>query len=213
MAKVNRMVIYVGILAVGIAGFVLTAPPELPERSSTRKRPTAKKTEVAEVFTKEDYAAKFDRLNEPVKNAFKPLIVRASASALQGELRPNQVPIAFADGEGTWYYTGTAVVDQVPTALVENQSTGEATFLKVGQRWKNATVARITPTTLTLAGPGGKSLTLELLADPVITDDFTGLSVEPLNPLNGPINGRPPTLRAQDQASNTREANENVNAD
>jgi len=213
VAKTNRTWLYVGILVLGVAGFILTAPPEVEPRSSTRKKPVAKKETAVETFTKEDYDAKFERLNEPVKNSFKPLIVRSSGSNAQGALRPNQVPVLFTDGEGTWFYTGTAVIDQVPTALVENQTTGEATFLKVGQRWKRSTVTRITPTTLSLAGPNGNVLTLELLADPVISDDFTGMTVEPLNPLSGPIGNRPPALRAEGNTNNTREANEKLDAD
>ncbi len=213
MAKTNRTWLYIGVLVVGVIGFILTEPPDIAGRSTTRKKPQVKKDAVTETFTKEDYEAKFDRLNEPIKNSFKPLIVRNSGSKSDGALLPNQIPIIFTDDEGIWFYTGTAVIDQVPTALVENRTTGEATFLKVGQRWKRSSVTRITPTSLSLAGPNGNALTLELMADPEISDDFTGMNVEPLNPLSGPIGNRPPTLRAQAPNSNTREANDKLDAE
>lgn len=214
MAKANRTYIYIGVVALAIAGFVLTAPPEAPAgKSSTRRKPPAKKAAVAETFTEEDFNAKFERLNEPIKNSFKPLVVRKAGGQSQGQLMPNQVPIDFTQGDGSWFYTGTAVVDQIPTALVENRTTGEAVFLKVGQKWLASTVTRITPTTLSLSGPSGKSLTLELLVDPAISDEFTGMSVEPINPLSGPIGTRPPSLRAETPERNTRETNEKLDTE
>ncbi len=164
MPKVSRPTIYILVGALAVSAFVLTSPPP---KSSTAKSPKlARKGEskVDDTFTAEDYSARFTRLTATPKNVFRPLV--ASGGFGSGAVQmPNAIPADFADGEPNWVYTGTAVVDGVPTALVENTTTQDGAFLHHGEKWKLATVAKITPTTLVLAGPGGRTHTMELMVD------------------------------------------------
>lgn len=209
--KSNRTFLYVGLAAVGIAGFILTSPPETGKVGGKLRKPTKKVTsKTADVFTKEDETAVFTRLNDSAKNSFKPLIVRDDALGAGATLMPNQIPAAYTGDTGIWTYTGTAIIDEVPQALVES-STGEMDFLKVGQAWKSCRVTRITPTSLTLSGPNGMVRTMELLADPVVPD-FGGIGVEPINPMRGPVDGRGASLRAQSGTPGSGENNERLDA-
>lgn len=204
----GRLLMYGGILALGVAGYIMTEPTPTPRRTSSGRKPpvnSGSNKTASELFTDEDYNTKFARLNAPVKNSFRPLVMPSSARSTTGlgALLPNEIPADFTDGKTKWLYTGTAIVDGAPMALVENPETGEGEFIKVGQRWKNAIVRKITPTSLALEGPNGRARTLQLMQDPV-EDETTlaGMEVRPATPniggnnnnnnLAGPIGGRTP---------------------
>lgn len=176
----------VGILAVvGVAAFIMTEPPQTPPRKKPPvKRTVAKKTGNNEiVFTKEDYDAKFERLGAKPRNSFEPLVVSLKGGGGKGGLLPNEIPAEFSGDNTKWTYTGTAIVDGVPMALVENPTTGEGEFIKVGQSWKKAVVRKITPTSLVLGGPNGKARTLDLMKDPVGgADQLLNTGLKPLAP-------------------------------
>ena len=201
----GRLLLYGGILVLGVAGYMMTEPSPTPRRSSTGRKPPISNSSTrvpTEEFNQEDSEAKFVRLNTPAKNSFRPLIMPSTARSATGigALLPNEIPADFTDGKTKWLYTGTAIVDGAPMALVENPETGEGEFIKVGQRWKKAIVRKITPTSLALEGPNGRARTLQLMQDPV-EDETTlaGLEVRPATPnigsnnsLAGPIGGRNP---------------------
>ena len=135
--------------------------PAKPVKHTATKRAASS----ADEFTPQDYTAKFAVLNQTPKNAFKPLIVRDNGTGgLKGRLaiRTNGIPLDLAGGEGNWAYSGMAVINGKPTALVENSGTGEGVFLKVGQKWKRATVRKVTDTSLVLIGEDGRVLNAQM---------------------------------------------------
>ncbi len=164
-------------------------------------------------FTDEDYKADFADVIDPVQNAFNPEIRPVGTSAL-ASLLPNEVPASFAEGETKWRYTGTVTMDQVPQVLFEHPESGDFVYLRTGASWKSAKISKITPTTVTLLGPGGMSYTLELMRDPVIDgeeDMVANMRVEPLNPLAGQI-GRGGSTASQPEtvASQPTEVNKSA---
>lgn len=200
-AKVSKPVLYAGILVAAVAVIMLSSPQgatnsktgqtlaELRKNGSTSKKVVSK-------ILPEDEKAKFPRLNEQLKNSFMPLVARLDGGMSGGGLAPNEFPAAFTGGEAGWFYTGTVIENNVPSALVENMSTGEGYYLKVGESLKRSVIAKITPTYILVNGAAGKSLRLDLLADPPeIENGFSNLAVEPVRPnVNGIIgrqNNRP----------------------
>lgn len=193
--KVSRPVVYGSLIVVVIAAFALTTPPsgsgagggKLPERS---KRGATNKVQT---YTEEDRTARFDRLNEAARNSFRPLVARRDAGYAGGGLAPNEFPASYTGGETGWFYTGTVVVDDVPSALVENERTGEGQFLLVGERLKRAVIAQITPTYIVVRNSAGQSVRLDLLRDPAEPgEQYEDMGVEPVRPdgpgfMTGPI--------------------------
>lgn len=189
MAKVNRIWIYVGVVTVGIAGWILTEPePPVTTEKTTAKRSTARgATAKQTVFTKEDEQAQFARVNDLPGSAFSPLVSRKNAKSSNNNLLPNQIPPSFVDGDATWFFTGSVVVNTVPSALVESTARNEGVYLKVGERFKQFTVTSISQSTLTLAGPNGSTAKLVIIENRPIVDIGTSASLAPLDPLTGPI--------------------------
>lgn len=182
--KVSRPVVYLGLIAVAVAAFLLTE--EEPARKSTTKPKTvASKPGDRSAFTVEDYKATFEPVSGPVKNSFQPLVLRYGGLDA-GLLTPNVVPLEFAGGEPNWALTGIAYVDGVPTALIENSSTGEGFFVKHGDQFKASTVVRITPNSVVLSGPGGIAKTLT-----IVTEAFGAYAAQSPAPLDvGPAANR-----------------------
>jgi hypothetical protein len=187
-------VLYGGLLLVGVIAWFATAPQDAPPsgkklglgngRSSSSK--------ANEKFTQEDLDASFPRLNEQARNAFNPLVARRESGS-GGELAPNEIPASFTGGEAGWFYTGTAIVDDVPNALLENELTGQIEYLNVGDKVKRAVIAQIAPTYIVVTSPGGQNLRLNLLEDaPDEGVDVRDLGLAPVRPdvpgaLRGPI--------------------------
>jgi hypothetical protein len=191
VAKVSRPVLYGGILGVGVIVWLATTPQGPAEgvggkldRSSSRSR------QVQTQFTEEDLKARFDRLNEQPRNAFRPLVARTDKG---GKLAPNEFPASYTGGEAGWFYTGTVVVNDVPSALVENEVSGEGLYLTVGESLKSAVIAQITPTYIVVRATSGQTLRLDLLRDvPEEGEGIEDLGLEPVRPdvpggLRGPI--------------------------
>lgn len=187
MAKGNRLYLYGGLALVVVAALILTEPQKVqrpPRKSAAVTRPV-KTDKALEDFDERDQKATFEPVALTTRDAFKPLVVRGEGVGPDSAGLPNQVPPSFASGEAGWFFTGAAVIDQVPTALIENTQTGQGLYVKQGDLWKNCRVERITPTSLTLAA-GDSVRTLMLLAD-VPQPEPSGGSTRPLNPLTGPV--------------------------
>ncbi len=180
MAQMNRKLIYGGLGIVVVAAWVMTSSePTAGQKSRSIPRPKAAK---AAGFTEEDYSAKFDRLNEPPRDAFMPVVARSGGSAIG----PNVVPAEFAGGEVDWVFTGRFVEDGVPRALVENKSSGEWVFLGAGQSWKSCSVQSIGPDSLTLQGRSGRTATLTPVTE---YEDLTPSGSGALRPFAPPVSG------------------------
>ncbi len=140
----------------------------------------------------QDELAKFARLDSTLKNAFMPIVKRSSGlkSGSAANNVPNQIPPYLVGGETGWFYTGTAYINSVPSALVENTSNGDGKYLTVGQVFKNSKVVKITPSTLVLSDLEGlTTVTFELIENRPIIDfpDASARMNEPMNPMSGPI--------------------------
>ncbi len=197
MASVSRPVLYGGIALLGAIAWFATAPDDASGIGGSGKlnRGNSASKQVQSDITEEDYKAArnpFPRLNEGTKNAFNPLVARQEQGAT-GALAPNEIPASYTGGEAGWMYTGTMIVNDVPSALLENQMSGDVLYLMVGQRVKRAVIAQIAPTYIVVKGAGGQSLKLDLLADRAEPGEDTGnFGFEPVRPdvpgaLRGPI--------------------------
>ena len=192
MARVSRPMMYGAILVVAVAAFVMTTPKDADDRDGPDPRRAARSAAgpPTGVFDY-DYDAEFEQLNESPNNAFMPLVARTSRNS--GGIAPNEFPAEYAGGESGWFYTGTVIIDDVPSALVENELTGDGMFLKVGENLKRTTISEIAPTYIVVTGTTGRSLRLDLLRDlPEPGNEFEGLVIEPVRPdlsgvLGGPI--------------------------
>lgn len=186
MAKTNRTLLYGGLAALVVVAYIATEPSGPPPKKPTTKRAgrSSLSKKGMEQFTQADLDAKFGRLNDPVENAFRPLVVKGGSTS---GLPVNQIPASYAGGSGTWFYTGTVVIDSVPMALLEESSSGSGGYYKVGDPFKVSTVLEITPNSLVLAGPDGGTKKFYLIEDKPIVEDGNFASSAPVNPLSGPI--------------------------
>ena len=152
----KKPVFWVGVVGLAVAGFVMSdseaAPTGVTSKKASKKKQTTKKSDNA--FTIEDEKAIFKPVNDTAKNAFVPIVARHSGIGSADGLA-NVVPADMTGGETNWVYTGTAETDGVPVALVENRTTGDAVFLKRGERWKSAYVVQISEYSVILRGPSG----------------------------------------------------------
>jgi hypothetical protein len=103
---------------------------------------------------------------------------------------PNSVPAELTGGDANWVYTGTAIVDESPSALLENRVSFEGDFVKQGQTWKGAKVERIAPDSITLVGASGREYVLRLVEPELESLQSGNGGLRPVNPtLSGPIGG------------------------
>lgn len=195
----KKPIFWIGVVGLGIAAFVLTEPEETRSTGATKKvtkkKSVTKKSET--VFTEEDAKAEFKPVNDQARNAFVPIVARHTGIG-SGDGLANAIPTEMTGGEANWVYTGTAETDGVRVALIENRTSGDAVFLKRGERWKSAYVISISEYSVILRGPSG-TRTLGLVDE---TLQRTGTSVAQAGPqgfspaqptlprnLRGPING------------------------
>ncbi len=176
-----------GGLAIGAIAFLATGSDDPRAKKGTETKPKAKAVAKADQdFDQADYDAKFSPAKVQYRNVFSPLVMASSKGKGSGVLSPNAIPMEFSGGKEQWLYTGTAVIDGVPNALVENTSTGEGEFIKVGQNWKSATVRRITPTSLTLTSSSGRVQTMDLMRDLEFDEkSLVNAQVQPVSPQGG----------------------------
>jgi hypothetical protein len=196
--KVNRKIVYLIVASVLVYAVVLFTEPDAPAGTTRKKTTTVKTKASAGLFTEVDYkvtADDFAPVNEPVRNTFRPLVVRTTESpAVATPGYESGIPAFLADGDGNWRYTGSAVVDGVPNALLENRSTGDGVFLRPGERWRRATVVSVTSETVVLRGPDGQLWTVRIEGDEE-GEGVGGLApARVIPPLSGPIGGM--TLRS-----------------
>jgi hypothetical protein len=191
MAKISRPTVYVLIAAVAGAAYFMTSGGVPTSKSSIKAAPRRTEADAKSAFTDADLHARFERLNERPKNAFMPLVARRSLAL--GLIAPNSVPSELAGGDPNWVYTGTAIVDEAPTALLENPVTMEMEFVKQGQQWIKAEVKRILPSSIVLANSNGREYVVRLADPGAVSGDagvVNGAGFRPLNPgLSGPIGG------------------------
>lgn len=180
--------------------------------SKKKKRPAASKT--AEAFLPEDYefnkeGKQFTLLNEPMRNAFKPLVARATDGP-ERLISDIGVPVA----EPNWIYTGMAEIDGVPTALLENTRTGDGVFLKQGESWKGVRVYKIAPEELVVTLADGVSRTVKINApaeQPMLAAPGGGF--QPVNPpIRGPIGREGLAVQPDGSADTNRGRNSRRNA-
>ena len=186
---------YLAAVAILAATWLFLNPPDNGGQKKA-KRSAAKTvtTTKASLYTQEDYKAKFSPVNLTARDAFKPLIARTDR-ALQAPEGPSGIPSALAGGVAGWTYTGTVEVDGVVQAVLENPTTGEGEFVKVGDKWKTATVMSITPTDIILSGASGTAKTVRLqgTAEPLASGMLAPANVG--GALRGPIG--PLTVRPE----------------
>jgi len=166
MTKVSKPTIYMLVLLAIVAVWFFTTgdAPTKSKLTASKTKKIVKKGKDTD-FTEEDYKAKFASLTGAPKNIFSPLVARAKGlRGTPGQIAqgPMMIPPELTLGQAAWIFTGMAEVDSVPTALVENAETQEGVFLKRGEKWKLATVYKISEDELVLSGPDGVRHTVKV---------------------------------------------------
>ena len=195
MAKIKPLYAILGVTVL-VAGYILATPPDTAPKRKVNNSFTGgtSRKKADDLYLPEDYTAKFAPVNTPIKNAFKPLIVRNTSTlgSLNGEIKPllpDGIPSDFAGGESGWVYTGNAVVNGVPNALLENTSSGEAFFITPGETWKSSVLVKSTPTVVVLRGPAGIERSISI-NDGTKGSDKAKVPAEGLPPATGaPLTG------------------------
>jgi hypothetical protein len=179
------------VFVLAVAAWLILSPALFPESGNksiaTKIKKSAKTT--ADLYTPEDYKAKFAPESSVLKNAFKPLVVKTTTGGKGAAAKPNLVPAAFAAGDPNWSYTGTAEVDGVLQALLENRTTGESAFLRVGDTWKGISVEEITEDSLVIASSDGDQLTLKLPTEDEVLPAAGPRGFTPAQPGAGALQG------------------------
>lgn len=178
------------VLVLGVAAWLVIGPMLSPEPAT---RPAARKATKKPVkakggieYTQEDLDARFAPLNGSFKNAFKPIVVKQPTTVGSGAA-VNVVPPAFAGGEANWMYTGTAEIDGVLQALLENRTSGESMFLRVGDTWKGTLIQSISEDSIMLSASDGEEVTLHLPSDEEVP--LTAGGFAPAQVTNPPLRG------------------------
>ncbi len=203
MAKPSRTIIYSAVGAIVIYGVFVLMTSDDPKTKTAKPRATAQKSSKTALYLPEDYKASFPAVTTTVKNVMRPLVVRATDRI--GAAAETSIPASFTGGDGNWIYTGLAEVDGRSTALLENESTGEGVFLKVGERWKQCIVAEIKADSVVLVGPDGQSKRVHLQA----ADNGSMTPLKVGNPLNGPIGTQNGGIGVTPQAPTRAQSNRN----
>ncbi len=180
--KSNPLVyMLVGLVVIALAYNFMGEDDSPTTTKKTKKTSSAKETD--DIFTKEDYKAQFASLNKPIRNAFRPLIMKAGAGG-----GPGGIPAVYANGEGNWIYSGCVWINGTKNALIENTQSGDGDWVKVGEPWKAAKVVSIGEEDLVLDGPGGP-VTLKLGQS---GKETVVSSLPPATPngITGPIGGQ-----------------------
>ncbi|MFY9233864.1 MAG: hypothetical protein WAO58_05310 [Fimbriimonadaceae bacterium] len=144
--KISRPILFL-LLGTLVLAYILVSGDSAPS-SASRVKPKAKKKASAQgvTWSEEDYEVnkdgqRFKLVNEPLRNAFKPLVTRRQNNLSTG---PGGILLGIAGTPG-WVYTGMAEVDGIPQALLENSITQDGVFLKQGEKWNGAVVHQIKP--------------------------------------------------------------------
>jgi hypothetical protein len=194
MFKLSKPVLILLLATVAVAVYLLASPaPKRPTASKKPSKPIVRITSTP--YTQADRDANFP---EPVlasRNSFTPLVMRKSGALAAALAASGNIPAEFAGGDPNWACTGTAEVDGVRQALVENKSTNDGVFLKQGDRWRTSVVSQVLEDGVVLIGPGGEAKTIHVKQEPGSGVDETDLSGSfPVQPeMSGIIGGGGPT--------------------
>lgn len=190
MAKISRPILYLVVIgAVAYAAVLLTEPEQKPKKVGPRTTQSASKAPTG--FTEADLTATFPRYNGKYQDAFKPkVVVKKEVPA------PAPTPL-FGNGVGVWSLTGISSINGEPSALVENSSTQESVFLKIGESWNGYRVQAIEPSAVILVNGEGKQtrLIFEQFAEepkPSPSAAPPGVGVATTTPAPPPGNAAPP---------------------
>lgn len=175
------------VFVAGAAWTMMSGSPDAAKKTTKKTITPHSASAGTTVYTDADYKATYASYDGPLKNAFKPLIARRNTGGDFGTGKENGVPAYMAGGSGDWIYTGTAVVDGVPTALIENTATGDGVYLNVGEHWKELAVEHIESDSIVIRSSDGETVSLRLAA-PVGEDEIRPLT--PGSPLQGEIGGQ-----------------------
>jgi len=178
MSLVKKPIFWLGAVTLLGAGFVLTAPPESSASSAKRTASTRKKSSKKGKFdfSAEDFKAKFDPVATNVRDVFKPVVFKGGTGESDGV---NVILSRYAGGEKGWVYTGSAEVSGVKSALLENRTTGEGVFLKLGQSWKGSTVVSIANDSIILSNDGSRH-TFRLAEEEQVSAPSLASNVKPM---------------------------------
>ena len=161
MAKVSRPVIYAALAAVVVyAAVVLTEPEAPPRKPSVRTKRSASTAENG--FTEADLTARFVRYSGRQRDAFSPRVVPRKPRVARPAPKsapppaPKGAGIASLGTPGSWALTGITAINGVQSALVENGSTKESLFLKVGDNWNGLRVLAVESNAVVLANALGQ---------------------------------------------------------
>ena len=140
-------------LLVGVGGIVFFMTGSNGDSSTTKANTTSPKSASATTdgYLKEDHDARFASLKIEPRDAFEPLISKATTAKID--------PFTISDkltGGGDWMYTGMVQVNGQSEALLEEQKTGESDYVALGQHWKKARIKRISDSDLELVGDDGE---------------------------------------------------------
>ena len=139
-------------------------------------------------LTPQDLAAHFPRYSQVSKrDPFNPLVGGSNAAA------NSPFGDASTTANGSWALTGINTVNGIPSALVENATTGESLFLEPGDTWKGLRVLDIATDSVTFVNPLGQQTTLGFVAPSVVAASNAKTSaplpslssISPLPALNG----------------------------
>jgi hypothetical protein len=185
MLKLSKPVWFL-LAATATAALYLVGSPAAPKRITTRVLSKPLVSVTSSQYTQQDFDANFPKPVLASRNAFQPLVVRKSSLA-QALANAGNIPPEFAGGDPNWSCTGSAEVDGVRQALIENKNTNDGVFLKQGDRWKNCVVSQVLENAVVLVGPGGDAKTIFVKQDtPVDETDLSGTN--PVQPeLSGTI--------------------------
>lgn len=150
----------VGLAVVAGIALYMALPQDQATTGTATKRPATTKKAATDQYTKEDYSARFAVSSEPVRNTFRPLVVRASSGDRANAQNPGQVPNAVTGGDGSWVYSGMVTLNGVKEGLLENRKNGDSEYVHVGDHWKNGRIMVIEPGRLQVTGPDGTNYTL-----------------------------------------------------
>ncbi len=133
--------------------------------TTTKKKST---TTGNSIYQKSDYLVTYAPITGRMQDKFVPLVYKVGA-----EHGPNQpidrskltIPTGLTGGEANWAFTGTVSVDGKWSALVENATSAQSSYIKPGDKWKTSTVQSVTENLLILRDLSGTPNKVPMQAD------------------------------------------------
>lgn len=192
MAKISKPVLYLAIIGAGAAIYIVTNP-DTPPKVTTPPKTHMRTTTPDSQFLPVDYNTTFAEQVPLARNAFKPLVERRSGALANALASGGIVPPELTGGDANWICTGSAEIDGVKEALLENRNTNDAVFVKQGDHWKHAVVSQVLDDSVVLVGDDGEPRTIHVVQDETSNasgDTGTDTGTAPVRPqLSGVIGG------------------------